>query len=441
MKKTLTKLLVTILALVTALTFVGCSMFINDNQNTGNGGGGVNPLPDSQVMSSAVYFETMDASEREEDFTKSVAKVSRSTVAITVTGEGGIYYGSGVIVDIITKDEAGNQIETENEFYILTCHHLIDSQGQISVAVPDTNGRNAGDLNYNTAFTFTGVIDNKIHNDKAITLVGSDKETDVAVLKLDITGNIGGVKSSDIVPAKVCASDYTVTLGETVFAIGNPGGGLPGSVSRGIVSYIDRHQTISEVGEMVLFQHDATIDHGSSGGGLFNLYGELIGITNAGSDSLNNIYYAIPYKNLTTETDNGFINVAKQLISSKTEANYGYISGRWQLGITIVERYDNFGATYVAVQSVILGSNADKAGFKPGDIIVSVSYTDGGEKIESNVSGNNSFSGIVSALKKIYTIGDSFEVRIKRLEGNRYNYKNLTLTLSQQLIFCDTTMN
>ena len=192
---------------------------------------------------------------------------------------------------------------------------------------------------------------------------------------------------------------------------------------------------------MVLLQHDATIDHGSSGGGLFNLYGELIGITNAGSDTLNNIYFAIPYKNLTTETDNGFINVAKQLISSKTETNYGYISGRWQLGITVVERYDNFGATYVAVQSVIAGSNADKAGFKPGDIIVSVSYTDGGEKIENNVSGNNSFAGIVSALKKIYTIGDSFEIRIKRLEGNRYNYKNLTLTLSQQLIFCDTTMN
>ncbi len=439
MKKTFIKFLVTILALVTALTFAGCSMFIRDNQNVS---GGLGPqLPNSQVMSAAVHFETMDASEREENFTRSVAKVSRSAVAITVTSDSAINYGSGVIVDINTKDDEGNIIESENEFYILTCHHLIDSQGQISVAIPDTNGRNAGDINYNTAFTFTGVIDNKIHNDRAITLVGSDKETDVAVLKLDISGNLGGIKSSDIVPAKVCASDYTVELGETVFAIGNPGGGLPGSVSRGIVSYIDRNQTISEVGEMVLLQHDATIDHGSSGGGLFNIYGELIGITNAGSDSLNNIYYAIPYKNLTTETDNGFINVAKQLISSKTETNYGYISGRWQLGITVVERYDNFGATYVAVQSVISGSNSDLAGFKPGDIIVSVSYTDGGEKIENNVSGNNSFAGIVSALKKIYTIGDSFEVRVKRLEGNRYNYKNLTLTLSQQLIFCDTTIN
>lgn len=438
MNKKFTKLIVTILALITALTFAGCSMFIRDNQNAGGAG---SRFPDSQVMSAAVHFETMDETEREADFTKSVAKASRSAVAITVNSEDSIIYGSGVIVDIVTKDDKGNILETENQFYILTCHHLIDSQGQISVAVPDTNGRNAGDLNYNTAFTFTGIIDNKIHNDKAITLVGGDKETDVAVLKLDITGNIGGVKSSDIVPAKVCASDYTVALGETVFAIGNPGGGLPGSVSRGIVSYIDRHQTIKEVGEMVLLQHDATIDHGSSGGGLFNLYGELIGLTNGGIDSLNNIFFAVPYKNLTTEKDDGFINVAKQLISSKTETNYGYISGRWQLGITVVERYDSFGATYVAVQSVVAGSNADKAGLKTGDIIVSVSYTDGGERIENNVSGNNSFAGIVSALKKIYTIGDSFEIRVKRLEGNRYNYKNITLTLSQQLIFCDTTMN
>jgi serine protease Do len=228
-------------------------------------------------------------------------------------------------------------------------------------------------------------------------------------------------------------------LGETGIAIGNPSGKLPGSVSDGVISYIDREVNISEVGEMQLFQHVASIDHGSSGGGLFNLYGELIGITNAGNDAYNNIFYAIPYQNLTTEKDNGFITVAKQLISSKTATNYGYVSGRWMLGITIVERTDQFGATYVSISEVVPNSNAAAAGFAVGDILTAVTYIDeNGEKVMTNVTSNNSFSGVVSAIKKHYTIGDTFTISIKRLEGRQFKYYDKEITLSNQLIFCDT---
>ena len=98
MKKTFTKLIVTILALVTALTFAGCSMFINDNQNVGGGAGA--QLPDSQVMSAAVHFETLEDSEREEDFTKAVS-----------TGKSVLLYIGRIRAIIFPKECMGEQYE------------------------------------------------------------------------------------------------------------------------------------------------------------------------------------------------------------------------------------------------------------------------------------------------------------------------------------------
>ena len=437
MKKIFTKIIILTLAVITALSFSACSLFIDDGASISTGG--ANTPPNSSALSSTVTFQTIDEEQREDSFVKAVAKTHRSVVAITMTNSNSTSYGSGVLVDIKSQNKEGKTIESENEFYILTCYHVVSGGGDIKVYLPDKNGRNNGDPDYDTSFTFSGVIDSNIHKDKAITLVGGDKDTDVAVLKLDISNNLGGIKASDIVCAKVPANDYVATLAEEVYAIGNPGGYLPATVSRGIISYVDRQVSISEVGLLTLFQHDASIDHGSSGGGLFNMYGELIGITNAGSDVLNSIFYAIPYKNLIVEKDNGFINVSKQLISSKTENNYGYISGRWMLGITIVEKTDVYGAAYVGITEVVAGSNAALAGLQVGDILMSVSYVDkNGEKIITNVTGNNSFSGIVSELKKNYTIGDTFTISIKRLEGRTYKYYDKQLTLSKQLIFCDT---
>ena len=437
MKKIFTKLTVLMIALITALSCSACSLFIEDNKTAG--GSKPSTLPDSVTLSSSVVFDTYESEERENSLVSAVSKVSRSVVAISVTTASGSVYGSGVLVDIKTQDEDGKIIENENEFYILTCHHVISDLGEITVYVPDRNGRNNGDSSYDSSFAFKGTIDNKIHTDKAITLIGGDKDTDVAVLKLDIEGNLGGITPADIIPAKVPAPEYKTVLGETVIALGNPSGQLPGTVSSGLISYLDREVNISDIGNMTLFQHVSSIDHGSSGGGLFNLYGELIGITNAGNDAYNNIFYAIPYKNLTTEKDNGFITIAKQLICSKTETNYGYISGRWMLGITIVERTDQFGSSYVSVSEVVAGSNAEAAGLMVGDILTAVTYLDeNGEKVIMNVTGNNSFSGVISAIKKHYTIGDAFTISIKRLEGRQFKYYDKEITLAKQLIFGDT---
>lgn len=426
------KLVLLVLVIVTALTFTGCSLFMPDDNSSNN-----NNYPDSVVLSSTVEFETVEDEIREDNIVKSINNVYRSVVSIRLSSANSVVSGSGVLVDIRTKDDAGNIIESDNEFYILTCHHVIADGGNVQVSVPDENGRNPYDPNYNNSYVFTGLIDSAIHSDEEVTLVGGDKNTDVAVLKLDISKRVG-VSPSNIVTAKVAHSTYQTCLGEPVFAIGNPGGELPGSVSRGIISYIDRRISISEIGELDVFQHDATIDHGSSGGGLFNSYGELIGITNAGSETLNNIYYAIPYTNLKAQNDNGFITISKQLIASKTATNYGYISGRWQLGITTTERVNQFDSPYVSITSVLPNSNAQKSGLREGDIITSISYIDGADSKIESISTNSTMSAVMNIVKKNYTIGNKFIMGIRRVEGKTISSLNVEVNISEQYIFCDT---
>ena len=76
--------------------------------------------------------------------------------------------------------------------------------------------------------------------------------------------------------------------------MGNPTGYLPGTVTKGIVSYINREVSVEDIGTMTLIQVDAAINHGNSGGGLFNLAGELIGVVNSGADDYQGLNFAIP---------------------------------------------------------------------------------------------------------------------------------------------------
>ena len=109
------------------------------------------------------------------------------------------------------------------------------------------------------------------------------------------------------------------------------------------------------------------------------------------------------------------------------------------LGVTIVERTDQFGSTYVAISEVVKGGNAELAGLIAGDIITSVTYlNENKEEVIANVTGNSGFGGIVSDIKKSYGIGDSFTISIKRLEGRQFKYYDKQFTITKELIFCDT---
>ena len=430
MKKIIRVILVTILLLTLSVGAVGCSVFTEGGYfvpGTNNNQGGIEG-PGEEGPSGPVYtpedrpsFENIVISSGSGELlslVEAVEMVDRTSVAIIAQKSS----GSGVILDITNGND-------NNYVYILTCFHVISDATSFDVYIPDE------DCNYdNEDFIFSGKIGNVIYNDVAVTLVGGDKDSDLALLKLDITkpAKSGNVLSLDkIVKAKGPSSTYESKKGETVFAIGNPTGALPGSVASGEISYLERkNQFINGVGNMDLMQISVTTNHGSSGGGLYNLYGELIGITNAGSDSYTAINYAIPYK-LTN--GNGYLAIATELLGTSTATNYGYIIGRREkFGFTSSVMSDSSGLTYIAISEVVTGSQAEQVGLKVGDVIVSVTLPDG--TTETTVDNEQ----LTSALGKVqigeYAIINCITEDWRGQKTEEYSVK----LYSKQFRFCDT---
>ena len=225
------------------------------------------------------------------------------------------------------------------------------------------------------------------------TLVGYDSSNDVAVLKIDAT---------DLTPVVLGDSD-TLSVGDTVVAIGNPLGELTFSLTAGVVSALDREVTVSSDSSgssvtMNLIQTDAAINSGNSGGALFNEYGEVIGITNAkysssssSEASIDNIGFAIP------------INTVKSIIESIIEN--GYVEKPY-LGVTL-QTYsyttsDGETVTGAMIYSVESGSAAEEAGLQRGDLITAID----GEEITSSTDATNAVSS--------YAAGDEITITIDR---------------------------
>lgn len=427
MKKVFTSIISLIVCLMISFTFTGCHLFRNEVF--------VPNLPNSEILASEYKLEVNQDPSPEYNRVNAVKKVERSVVAIELTypvnlADGtqsqSTAYGSGVIVD--------NGNTEDNLFFILTCHHVIDAKGSIKVYVPDENCRNYTDADYNTKFTFTGVIENSINNGE-VRLIGGDKLSDVAVLLLDVTGT--GVSKDKIASSVLPHADYTMQRGESVFSVGNPSGKLPMTVSDGIISYLDRETFIKDIGITNLMQIDVQINHGNSGGGLFNYYGELIGITNAGSEEYEGLNYSIPYK--LTYGDGGFVSVAEQLIATHYETfngqNYGYVSGSWELGIMVEQVASNLSSTYVKVKQVLENSNCEGV-LLANDIILGVSCTSG-KGYSKEVTALSEFSLAMDYLRSYASLGDTITLKIQR--GTQTAHRCVQLT--KQLIFCNTGIN
>ena len=355
----------------------------------------------SQTVAENVEFAVETGSRVKMEDEDAVAKVERSSVAIMM-GNGS---GSGVLVDLSFKNTGSDATWKSSDKYvfIITCHHVVSDMGEITVYIPDQ------DYNYdNSDYVFKGYIGNRPYSEYedqgyAVTLVGGDFEADIAILKLnlDIAATSGRKLSADkLVLAKFADFDsgYTVRRGERVFAIGNPTGRLPGSCAFGEVSYLERATGVNEIGDMRLMQISVSTNPGNSGGGLYNLYGELIGITNAGNTEYTDINFAIP---CYLSNGNGFMEIGAQLCASATQNNYGYVSGRREkFGFSVQEETAN-GNTYVVVSAVTDGGLAAKAGLKVGDVISSVKINSG-ETV--SVTTTSQFTAEMNKLK----IGDSF---------------------------------
>lgn len=249
-----------------------------------------------------------------------------STVGIT-TAVSTNYWGFQT-----TSAASGSGFIISADGYILTNFHVIEDSSAITVSFYDGSSMEAK-------------------------LIGYDAGNDIAVLKVDAT---------DLTPV-VIGDSSNLNVGDTVTAIGNPLGELTFSLTVGAVSALEREVTTSSGVTMNLMQTDCAINSGNSGGALFNLYGEVIGITNAkysssGTEaSIDNIGFAIP------------MNRIRSIVESIIEK--GFITKPY-IGVSVIDvsqETQSYGLPQgAAVREVVTDSPAAKSGLQPNDIITHV---------------------------------------------------------------------
>jgi serine protease Do len=238
------------------------------------------------------------------------------------------------------------------------------------------------------------------------TIIGADEQNDVALIKIDATG----------LPTVSIGDSDDIEVGQQVCAIGNPLGELTNTLTVGYVSALDRE--INENGTPInMFQTDCAINSGNSGGPIFDMNGNVIGITTAkysssGSSttaSIEGIGFCIPS------------NDAMDIVSDLLE--YGYVKGRPYLGITCqaisstVTQYYNL-PSGIYVNSVESGSAAEDAGLQQGDIITALDGTE--------VDSVTDFK----ALLKNYSAGDTATLTVYRSASGTVE---LSVTFGEQV--------
>ncbi len=286
-----------------------------------------------------------------------------------------------------TAKASGSGIIISEDGYILTNNHVINSSSS----------------NSNSYYQITEANNLKVtlYNDDTeydAKVIGSDSQTDLAVIKIEKTG----------LTAAELGDSSAVQVGEFAMAVGNPLG-LQSSISCGIVSAKDREVTDTDAKTTYhVIQTDAAINSGNSGGALVNADGKVIGINTLklSGTGVEGIGFAIPI--------NSTIDVYKELISK------GKIS-RPFIGITGIDLDEatakkNNLVEGIYVKSIENFSAAEKAGVKVGDVIIEA---DG--SLVKNMDELNT-------IKNKHSVGDKLKIKVNR-DGKE---KELTLTLQEQ---------
>lgn len=346
----------------------------------GGSGGEQEPSEIMEAQQSASEPSEEDATaESPSAFNSTVIDVTTNSQETTMTPQDVYEHYVNAVVAISnesTTNVFGQEVETASsgsgfiiseDGYIVTNNHVVSGAQRLTVIM--TNGE-----------------------EYEAQIIGADSENDVALLKIDAT---------DLPTVSVGDSD-AIEVGQQVCAIGNPLGELTNTMTVGYVSALDRE--INENGTPInMFQTDCAINSGNSGGPIFDMHGNVIGITTAkyssnsslssSTASIEGIGFCVP------------INDAMDIVSDLLQ--YGYVKGRPSLGITCqaisstVTRYYNLPAG-IYINSVEAGSAADQAGLMEGDIISAVDGTE--------VSSVTDFK----ALLKQYTAGDAATLTIYR---------------------------
>ena len=241
------------------------------------------------------------------------------------------------------------------------------------------------------------------------TVKGYDATNDVAVLKVEAEG----------LSAATIGSSGNLSIGDMVVAIGNPLGRLAATETVGYVSGINREVTTDNT-VISMLQTDAAINPGNSGGPLFNMYGEVIGITTAkysgttnSGASIEGIGFAIPIDDV--------MGIISDLI------DYGYVTGAY-MGITVKDNDKEAAAQFglptdgAYVVDVTPGSSADKAGIQSKDLITAVDD----HKITTRTD--------LTRTLRNYKAGDTAQVTVVR------SGRELTLTITFDEKPHDTTV-
>lgn len=244
--------------------------------------------------------------------------------------------------------------------YILTNHHVVEDalSGNLAVTVMLHDG-----------------------SQYQAEIVGAENDgSDVAVLKIDAEG----------LDAAVLANSDGISVGEDVFVVGNPLGELAFSMTIGHVSALDRGiVTDSDSGAINMFQLDAAVNPGNSGGPVYNSQGQVIGVVTAkySDTDVEGLGFAIPI--------NDAFSIASDLMTK------GYVTGKAYLGVQIDRRYNSMYSQYYGmpigayVDSVEKGGCAEAAGLRAGDIITQLG--------DQSISG---YDDLRAALRE-FSAGDS----------------------------------
>ena len=341
----------------------------DSNENTQNNSADTSP----DVDRAPVTINKVEGSTIENTTMTDVIAAVRDTVVEIVTEniKESQFYGQYV------TSGAGSGVIINENGYIITNNHVVSGANTIYVRTTDEKEYKA-------------------------VLVGADEESDVAVIKIDATG----------LKAATLGDSSAIKLGEDVIAIGNPLGSLGGTVTNGIISALDREVTIDGQ-KMVLLQTNAAVNPGNSGGGLFNMAGQLIGVVNAKSSSsssgatIEGLGFAIPI--------NHAFNVASQLIE------FGYVRGKVSLGISVNEYEKDMvykqGFSYYTIKAGVYVENPGKnTELKKNDRFVSIKDT--------TVSSMADIKAILAECK----VGDQIKCVVARTQNNKEIQVEVTLT-------------
>ncbi len=286
--------------------------------------------------------------------------------------------GSGVIV---------GEDKTHTYTYVVTCAHVINGGETVKVQLHDETQYDA-------------------------VIVGYDSRTDIGVLRLRVTG---------LTACEIGDSDK-LSVGEPVFAIGNPGGvSFAGSFTDGMVSAISR-PVDSEIGyEMLCIQHTAAINPGNSGGALVNAYGQLVGINSSkiAGEGYEGMGFSVPSKTVKEVFDE---IVANGYVTNRAKLGIQYFPASSNQMYSMIVGANHLPAGTIVIQSVTTDSDLANQDVQKGDMITKVNgkELDNADILPDVIENANVGDEITLTISRVdvknnYELHE-FEVKVKLIE-------------------------